>query len=128
MHASEIPYVFDTVKAAYGEKLTQQDEAAARTTIAYWVSFARTGDPSPEGLPRWTPYDSKTDTIMDFTLTGPVVAPTPGRRALISSKRLQMQSRFRLKPRNRNKYKVVKLHSYDVPRAQLGWGTFMPSA
>ncbi len=40
-HASEIPYVFDTVKARYGAALTPEDEKAAQTMHAYWVQFAK---------------------------------------------------------------------------------------
>ena len=40
-HATEIPYVFDTVAARYGKDLTAADEAAAKAMHAYWVGFAR---------------------------------------------------------------------------------------
>ena len=76
-HATEIPYVFDTVAAKYGKDMDPADEATARAANAYWVNFARTGDPSGPGLPRWPAYDAKTDPIMDFTPDGPVGGPDP---------------------------------------------------
>ncbi len=76
-HASEIPYVFDTVKAAYKDKLTPEDESAAEKTLAYWVNFVKNGNPSPAGLPQWPPYDAKSDILMDFTLEGPVAKADP---------------------------------------------------
>jgi para-nitrobenzyl esterase len=45
-HASELPYVFDTVHARYGAKATKDDVATASSTIGYWVAFARQGDPN----------------------------------------------------------------------------------
>lgn len=70
-HASEIPYVFDTVKARYGDALTPEDEKAAREVHAYWVQFAKTGIPNPPGLPPWPQYSLSTDMLMNFTAGGP---------------------------------------------------------
>lgn len=76
-HASEIPYVFDTVKAAYKDKLTPEDETAAEKTHAYWMNFGKTGNPSGTGLPQWPRYDAKSGTLMNFTMTGPVAMTDP---------------------------------------------------
>jgi len=82
-HATEIPYVFDTVAARYGEKLTPADEAVAHTANAYWVNFARTGDPNGPSLPKWPRYDSRTDRIIDFRADGQAVGgPDPWRARL----------------------------------------------
>jgi para-nitrobenzyl esterase len=71
-HATEIPYVFDTVKARYGKDLTTADAAAARAMHAYWVAFARTGRPEVVGQPVWPAYDAARDVLMNFTNEGPV--------------------------------------------------------
>ena len=76
-HATEIPFVFDTVAAKYGKDLTADDEATARAANAYWANFARTGDPNGPGLPNWPAYQAGADQIMDFTPTGPQAKADP---------------------------------------------------
>jgi len=56
-HAAELPFVF-------GQGSAMQ---------AYWLNFARTGDPNGPGLPAWPHYEPKTGTYLDFTDQGPVV-------------------------------------------------------
>jgi para-nitrobenzyl esterase len=82
VHASEIPYVFDTVSARYGADLTAQDESVARTMHAYWVAFAKTGKPEPEGLPKWPQYHTSEDMLMNFTGSGPVFEADPWKARL----------------------------------------------
>ena len=79
MHASEIPYVFDTVRAYSGDRTSAQDERVARTMYAYWVAFAKTGKPDPMGLPAWPRYRARTDRLMNFTGHGPVPEADPWR-------------------------------------------------
>ncbi|HTY50067.1 MAG TPA: carboxylesterase family protein [Steroidobacteraceae bacterium] len=74
-HATEIPFVFDTVAARYGRDLTAADEATARAVHAYWVAFARSGKPAVPGLPEWPAYDARKDVLMNFTDAGPVAQP-----------------------------------------------------
>jgi para-nitrobenzyl esterase len=83
-HATEIPYVFDTVAAKYGKDLTPADAAAARATIIYWTNFAKSGDPnSPAAVPApWPAYDAKTEGIIDFTNDGPRSGPDPWKARL----------------------------------------------
>jgi para-nitrobenzyl esterase len=76
-HASEIPYVFDTVAAKYGKDLTARDAAAARSIHAYWVAFAKTGKPEVAGQPEWPRYAASSDVILDFTNDGLKSAPDP---------------------------------------------------
>jgi para-nitrobenzyl esterase len=76
-HATEIPFVFDTVAARYGQDLTPADAAAARIIHSYWVAFARTGKPDVAGQPAWPAYSRQNETIMDFTARGPVVGADP---------------------------------------------------
>jgi para-nitrobenzyl esterase len=81
-HASEIPFVFDTVAARYGDKLTPADQAAAEATHAYWVSFAKTGDPNSGGRPQWPVYGAAEDKLLNFTEKGPVAEGDPWKRRL----------------------------------------------
>jgi para-nitrobenzyl esterase len=82
-HATEIPYVFDTVKAKYGKDLTAKDEGVASAANRYWANFAKTGDPNGPGLPRWPAYSASGDGIMDFRPDGqPVGGADPWKARL----------------------------------------------
>ncbi len=74
-HATEIPFVFDTVAARYGKDLAPADEATAKAALAYWVAFAKTGNPDGEGRPHWPRYSAHDDMLMNFTEAGPVAQP-----------------------------------------------------
>jgi len=74
-HASEIPYVFDTI-ALTDPKATSQDRAAAAATSALWASFALRGRPAGKG-PAWPSYTAASDTLMDITPEGAL--PLTGR-------------------------------------------------
>lgn len=69
-HASEIPYVFDTVGTKYGTAVSADDEAMGRLASAYWVAFARTGDPNGAGRSPWPRYRVDGDKILDFSDRG----------------------------------------------------------
>ena len=83
MHATEIPFVFDTLEARYGDKVTPQDEKVAQLANAYWVAFAKSGDPNGKGLPNWPAYDGSRDALIEFTAGGEAVAePDPWKTRL----------------------------------------------
>ena len=88
LHATEIPFVFDTVSARYQKALTDADEATARAANAYWVNFAKTGNPNGKGLPEWPAYSQDTDKLMDFTDAGPVGKADPWRARLDLAEKL----------------------------------------
>ncbi|HLH08581.1 MAG TPA: carboxylesterase family protein [Terriglobales bacterium] len=81
-HATEIPFVFDTVKAKYGSALTPEDEAIARQTNEYWANFAKTGNPNGPGLPKWPEYNAKSDELLIIQAGGPVAKPDPWKTRL----------------------------------------------
>lgn len=87
-HATEIPFVFDTVAARYGKELTDADRDMARTANSYWASFANTGNPNGAGLPEWPAYSLKNDVLMNFTMNGPVARPDPWKERLDLIERL----------------------------------------
>lgn len=90
-HATEIPYVFDTVATRYGKDLTPADEAAAKAMHAYWVGFAKTGVPQGPGYPAWPPYKKDGDEIMDFTANGPLAGPDPWKLRMDLAQRLSVR-------------------------------------
>jgi para-nitrobenzyl esterase len=92
-HATEIPYVFDTVKAHYGADLAPSDSAIAATTNAYWASFAKTGNPNGEGRPDWPEYTASKDMLMNFTEHGPVVMADPWKARLDLTEGLATEKR-----------------------------------
>jgi para-nitrobenzyl esterase len=71
-HTDEIPYIFDTI-AAVKKNASDEDKAAARQISAYWVAFARTGNPNGPGRPAWPAYSRAGDDLLEFTSAGPVV-------------------------------------------------------
>lgn len=81
-HASEIPFVFDTLAAHYGKTTSRADNAMAHAMHAYWVAFARSGRPAPRAEPAWPAYDARTDRLMIFTDRGPVLATDPWKHRL----------------------------------------------
>ncbi|CAM2157244.1 Carboxylic ester hydrolase [Pararobbsia alpina] len=70
VHASEIPYAFDTLHARYANAVTAQDSAMAQQMHAYWVNFAKNGDPNGAGLPQWTRYSTQEDKLLWFAPEG----------------------------------------------------------
>lgn len=65
-HATEIPYVFNTVKVKYGDKLTPADQKMAEMIHAYWVDFVKKGDPNGGGRPAWPACNAACDGILEF--------------------------------------------------------------
>jgi para-nitrobenzyl esterase len=70
LHATEIPFVFGTVRAKYEDATTREDVALSDAANAYWVAFAKSGNPNAPGLPEWPRFTAEGDTIMDFAADG----------------------------------------------------------
>jgi para-nitrobenzyl esterase len=88
LHATEIPFVFDTVRAKYEGATTPEDEAMGEAMNAYWAAFAKSGDPNGEARAKWPAYTADQDTVMDFAVGGPAAAPDPWRARLDFVERL----------------------------------------
>jgi para-nitrobenzyl esterase len=59
-HTLEIPFVFDNVDLATAMTGSGQERYALADKISSaWVAFARTGNPSHKGLPKWPAFDTK---------------------------------------------------------------------
>ena len=78
-HASEVPYVFNTLPGEYGaDKVTEHDKQVGVTMLKYWTNFMKTGDPNGPGLPAWPKFTPTGDMLMNFTAAGaPVAMPDP---------------------------------------------------
>lgn len=83
-HASEIPYVFNTLETRRGVKITTStDQKVAETMNAYWANFAKTGNPNGKGLAKWAVFHRKKQTILDIQPDGNAVSkPDPKKKRL----------------------------------------------
>jgi para-nitrobenzyl esterase len=64
-HGAEIPYVFRHLDVC-DLPWTDHDRELSRVMAAYWVNFARSGDPNDPALPPWTRFDAASPTAMHF--------------------------------------------------------------
>jgi len=87
VHGIELPFMFGTVREhpeyqrpgrTPPNVLTEEDLAWGDQLRAYWLNFAKTGDPNGAGLPEWPEwpeYEPATDLTM---VLGEVTAPQQG--------------------------------------------------
>ena len=80
-HGGEIGYVFDTLPKAPIDRgpfhipaATSADETVAQATHAYWVAFAKTGDPGSAGGVLW-PAAGANDTVLAIGADGIYARP-----------------------------------------------------
>jgi para-nitrobenzyl esterase len=66
-HASEIPFVFDSLDAVPGRTplITSSERAAAALAHSCWVTFAKSGRPDCAGQ-TWPTYDPNTDQLLEI--------------------------------------------------------------
>ena len=66
-HGVDLAYVFGNMSEADG--YTAADRELSRQVMAYWVNFARTGDPNGPGLAPWPMYRAASDEFLEFADT-----------------------------------------------------------
>ncbi len=71
-HGIEVPFIFGVLRARPELNLPKPPELSAadfawgERVQAYWINFAKRGDPNGPGLPQWPTYDADTDLAMVF--------------------------------------------------------------
>jgi para-nitrobenzyl esterase len=66
-HADDIAFVMQTLEAERDlEKISGRDREISALMSAYWVQFARTGNPNAAGLPAWQPYTLQTPRVLEI--------------------------------------------------------------
>jgi para-nitrobenzyl esterase len=81
VHASERPYVFDTLHTV-GRPMGERDARAATAMADYWTTFAAGGTPDAAGRPAWPAFRAERDRLLEFTNEGPVAKAVPFARRL----------------------------------------------
>jgi para-nitrobenzyl esterase len=66
-HADDIAFVMNTLDAEGDlEVITESDRATSDLMSAYWVQFAKSGNPNKEGLPEWPAYQADTARVLEI--------------------------------------------------------------
>ncbi len=81
-HFSDVPFVFVTQDRFRVGQTAPGDAAVAATIHAYWVNFAKSGDPNGAGLPHWPRYSAVRDELLDFGEYGAVGMTDPWKARL----------------------------------------------
>ncbi len=84
-HGTDISFVFDNLGiGGFGPPPpppTAEDKEVARIMNAYWVNFAKTGNPNGNGLPKWPIYSPKTNELLEVQPDGKPVGKTDPTKA-----------------------------------------------
>jgi para-nitrobenzyl esterase len=102
-HGTDVAFVFNKLGiGGFGQPPpppTVKDKEVARILNAYWINFARTGNPNSNGLPNWPEYAPESNSILEIQPDGtPVGKPDPRKTRLdliekAFNLRYQLQSR-----------------------------------
>jgi len=86
-HTCELPYVFDNLGTlrlfpdSSSPELalaSDKDIKVAAMTSAYWINFAKTGDPNGAGLPTWPVFENATNGPVLHISAAPAVGDSLG--------------------------------------------------
>jgi para-nitrobenzyl esterase len=79
-HASDRQYVFKTLNASPWPT-DKMDEQQAKLVSAYWVAFAKTGNPNGAGRPKWPTFSPAQPQWFDFKNDGPKIEDVANKAA-----------------------------------------------
>lgn len=65
-HGDDIPYIFQTMDIVFDE-VSDRDRKVSDLMNAYWIQFAKTGNPNRKGLPEWPEYSRELDTLLEIS-------------------------------------------------------------
>ncbi|TAE50515.1 MAG: carboxylesterase family protein [Bacteroidetes bacterium] len=81
-HGSEVAYVFNQLKGRWGiPEVSPEDQQVGQLMHAYWINFAKNGNPNQAGLPLWPGYSSQQEEILDIETDGKAVGKPDPRKA-----------------------------------------------
>jgi para-nitrobenzyl esterase len=68
VHSGELPFLFGTLEARYGDRITSRDRETALAFGTYVANFVKAGDPNDGHLPSWPSFDPARFDLLEFTL------------------------------------------------------------
>ncbi len=80
-HGTDISFAFGNLRVPNGATVAPEDKEVARMMNAYWVNFAKTGNPNGTGLPKWPLYSPKKNEILDIQSDGKPIGKADPRKA-----------------------------------------------
>ncbi|NKI16538.1 carboxylesterase family protein [Spongiibacter sp. KMU-166] len=67
-HATELTFVFQSSSGKVpAGRLTPEQLTLSDTMISYWVNFARSSDPNSDSLPKWQPYNIRSQNYFSLS-------------------------------------------------------------
>jgi para-nitrobenzyl esterase len=78
-HSDEIEYVFGNLDSRPGAAWRPEDHALSELMQSYWTKFAKDGDPSGGGVPKWPAYDASANWQVMHLAAEPGAASDPHR-------------------------------------------------
>jgi para-nitrobenzyl esterase len=81
-HGQDVAYVFQHLNAS-NPQITKIDQEISEAMATYWTNFAKTGDPSGNGVPVWPAFSDANPVVMYFNKT-PHTGPVPSAESLKS--------------------------------------------